>query len=150
MQLQHVDNYTPFEWFAFEKMAPGMHIHDVLIVKAACQILLDGNAYRIAAVPEGEIAPIHMSDQAHDFDRNVYVFLRVAGDTVLYKPATDLLLSGEALPPDIDLRLMELPPDERIEVLIFLRRSGMLTTPGWTIDRLLAPSTRQEASDERD
>ena len=72
MQLQHVDNYTPFEWFAFEKMAPGMHIHDVLIVKAACQILLDGNAYRIAAVPEGEIAPIHMSDQAHDFDRNAY------------------------------------------------------------------------------
>ena len=96
MQLQHVDNYTPFEWFAFEKMAPGMHIHDVLIVKAACQILLDGNAYRIAAVPEGEIAPIHMSDQAHDFDRNAYASLRVAGDTVLYKPATDLLLSGAA------------------------------------------------------
>ena len=68
----------------------------------------------------------------------------------LIEEATDLLLSGEALPPDIDLRLMELSPAERIEVLIFLRRSGMLTTPGWTIDRLLAPSTRPEASDERD
>ena len=64
--------------------------------------------------------------------------------------STDLMLSGEALPTDIDLRLMELSPAERIEVLIFLRRSGMLTTPGWTIDRLLAPSTRPEASDERD
>ena len=68
----------------------------------------------------------------------------------LIQEATDLLLSGEALPPDMELRLMALPPAERIEVLIFMRRSGMLTTPGWTIDRLLAPSTRQEASDERD
>ena len=68
----------------------------------------------------------------------------------LIQEATDLLLSGEALPPDLDLRLMELAPAERIEVLIFLRRSGMLTGPGWTIDRLLAPSTRQEATNERD
>ena len=68
----------------------------------------------------------------------------------LIQEATDLLLSGEELPPDIDLRLMELAPAERIEVLIFLRRSGMLTGPGWTIDRLLAPSTRQEVIDERD
>lgn len=68
----------------------------------------------------------------------------------LMKEATDLLLSGEALPADIDLRLMELPPADRIEVLIFLRRSGMLTGPGWTVDRLLAPGTRQETVDERD
>ena len=40
----------------------------------------------------------------------------------LIEEATDLLLSGEALPPDIDLRLMELSPAERIEVLIFLPR----------------------------
>ncbi len=68
----------------------------------------------------------------------------------LIQEATDLLLSGEALPPDLDLRLMELPPAERIEVLIFMRRSGMLTGPGWTIDQLLAPSTKQETHDERD
>ena len=68
----------------------------------------------------------------------------------LIQEATNLLLSGEKLPPDLDLRLMELAPTDRIEVLIFLRRSGMLTGPGWTIDRLLAPSTRQEATDEHD
>lgn len=45
---------------------------------------------------------------------------------------------------------MALPPAERIEVLIFMRRSGMLTGPGWTIDQLLAPSTKQETHDERD
>ena len=68
----------------------------------------------------------------------------------MIQDATDLLLSGEALPKDIELRLMQLAPAERIEVLIFLRRSGMLKGPGWPIDRLLAPSTRPEASDEHD
>ena len=68
----------------------------------------------------------------------------------LIQEVTDLLLSGEALPPDMELRLMALLPAERIEVLIFMRRSGMLTGPGWTIDQLLAPSTKQETHDERD
>lgn len=68
----------------------------------------------------------------------------------LIQEATELLLSGEALPPDINLRLMELAPADRIEVLIFLRRSGMLTGPGWPIDRLLAPSTKRGTTDEHD
>jgi hypothetical protein len=57
----------------------------------------------------------------------------------LIAEATDLLLNGEPLPSDLDSRLMQLSPADRIEVLVFLRRSGLLTGPGWTIDRLLAP-----------
>ena len=68
----------------------------------------------------------------------------------LIAEATDLMLNGEQLPPDLDVRLMQLAPADRIEVLIFMRRSGMLTGPGWTIDQLLAPSTKQETHDERD
>ncbi|RCW82868.1 hypothetical protein [Paracoccus lutimaris] len=62
----------------------------------------------------------------------------------LIAEATDLLLNGEPLPPDLDARLMELSPADRIEVLIFLRRSGMLTDPVWTVDRLLAPRKEGE------
>ncbi|RQP06244.1 MAG: hypothetical protein D1H97_08690 [Paracoccus sp. BP8] len=58
----------------------------------------------------------------------------------LIREATGWLLNGESLPRDIDERLMRLPPADRIEVLIFLRRSGMLIGPGWTVDRLLAPA----------
>lgn len=57
----------------------------------------------------------------------------------LIREVTELLLSGDSLPADIDARLMAVPPVERIEVLIFLRRSGMMDGPGWTADRLLAP-----------
>lgn len=57
----------------------------------------------------------------------------------LIREVTELLLSGGSLPADIDARLMAVPPAERIEVLIFLRRSGMMDGPGWTADRLLAP-----------
>lgn len=59
----------------------------------------------------------------------------------LIQEATDHLLNGEPLPADIDARLMALSPADRIEVLIFLRRSGMMAGPGWTADRLLSPAT---------
>jgi len=54
--------------------------------------------------------------------------------------AKDRLLHGEPLPSDLDERLMRLNPSDRIEVLIFLRRSGLLSGPAWPADRLLAPS----------
>ena len=57
----------------------------------------------------------------------------------LIAEATDHLLAGEKLPPDIDARLRGLEPSERIRVLVFLRRSGMFDGPNWPIDSLLAP-----------
>ena len=38
MRLLHVDNYTPFEWFAFEKMGSQKRMYDVVIVKAEFSI----------------------------------------------------------------------------------------------------------------
>lgn len=68
----------------------------------------------------------------------------------LIQEATDHLLNGESLPADIDARLMALSPADRIEVLIFLRRSGMMTGPGWTADRLLSPATIESNKNELD
>ena len=38
MQLLYVDNYTPFEWFAFEKMGPHKRLYDLVIVKTEVPI----------------------------------------------------------------------------------------------------------------
>lgn len=63
----------------------------------------------------------------------------------IIRDAKERLLNGETLPPDLDERLMRLPPADRIEVLIFLRRSGMMNGPGWTSERLLAPARTGES-----
>jgi len=99
MQLLHVDNYTPFVWFAFEKMGPGRRIHDVLIVKGACRFTPSERAWwHIVPADDGDVAPIHMSDEPYDFDGGAYSSLRLTGDTVLYKPATDFVIGGSATP----------------------------------------------------
>jgi len=58
----------------------------------------------------------------------------------LIREATEWLLNGEDLPRDLDERLMRLSPSDRIEALVFLRRSGMLIGPAWSAERLLAPA----------
>ncbi|WP_347267343.1 hypothetical protein [Paracoccus sp. (in: a-proteobacteria)] len=64
----------------------------------------------------------------------------------LIRDATERLLAGEDLPPDIDARLMRLAPADRIGVLVFLRRAGLLSGPGWPAERLLAPAAPAPAS----
>lgn len=49
------------------------------------------------------------------------------------------LLEGRGLPGDIESRLAALPPADRIEVIVFLRRSGLLTDIPWHAERLLSP-----------
>lgn len=51
---------------------------------------------------------------------------------------TERLLEGNAIPVDLDSRIMKLSPVERIRVIIFLRRSGLYNGPGWSIDELLS------------
>lgn len=62
----------------------------------------------------------------------------------LIRDATDWLLNGEDLPRDIDERLMRLSPSDRVEALVFLRRSGMMIGPAWSVERLLAPAKNKE------
>ncbi|UXU75887.1 MULTISPECIES: hypothetical protein [unclassified Paracoccus (in: a-proteobacteria)] len=59
---------------------------------------------------------------------------------VLIREATELLLAGGELPRDLDERLLRLEPAERIRVLVFLRRAGLLVGPAWPAERLLAPA----------
>lgn len=99
MQLESVDNYSPFVHFAFEKRGTGRRHFDVLICKAACRLTHDparrerGDGIELTA----EQAPIHLADE--HFGEPERTSLRVAGDTVLYKPGADLIITGAARPP---------------------------------------------------
>lgn len=103
MLLETVENYTPFEYFAFEKMGHGRHIFDVLIVKAACELRPDPKrANRDDGIQLlAEAAPIHLGDEHHGEPERTA--LRTSGDLVLYKPGADLIIHGAARPP-ADLR----------------------------------------------
>jgi len=97
MHVHHVHNETPFPWFAFEKMAPGRTVCDVVIVKACVPLSHDANAP--APTPEqASASPIHYADLPHTSELGAYAPLREAGDLVLAKLATDLWLNGTATP----------------------------------------------------
>lgn len=53
--------------------------------------------------------------------------------------AQDRLLAGEELPPDYRLRLLAMPPDERLLAIIYLRRSGLLKAEAWPLEDVLRP-----------
>ncbi|WP_347137952.1 hypothetical protein [Paracoccus sp. SSK6] len=55
--------------------------------------------------------------------------------------ATGWLLEGEALPPDYRARLMRMPPEARLQALVFLRRAGLLTADAWALSDVLEPTT---------
>ncbi|TBN48995.1 hypothetical protein EYF88_12860 [Paracoccus sediminis] len=54
--------------------------------------------------------------------------------------ATGWLLEGKSLPPDYRVRLMAMPPEARLQALIFLRRSGLLTSDAWALPDILDPA----------
>ncbi|MTE00022.1 hypothetical protein GIY56_06965 [Paracoccus sp. YIM 132242] len=54
--------------------------------------------------------------------------------------ATGWLLEGEALPADYRTRLMRMPPEARLQALVFLRRAGLLTTDPWALSDVLDPA----------
>ena len=96
MQLETVENYTPFVWFAFEKMAPGRSLCDVVVVKAACA-LLPGREKDGIALLEEEAAPIHLADE--HFAAAGESSLAHEGETVILKPGADLFIGGHAQAP---------------------------------------------------
>lgn len=49
------------------------------------------------------------------------------------------LLAGEGLPRDFRLQLRVLSPADRYAVVIWLRRSGLLTGPALPLEDMLAP-----------
>lgn len=71
---------------------------------------------------------------------------KAAADPALLPPAaafadeaTAWLLNGEPLPADYRARLMAMPPEARLQVLVFLRRAGLLTADAWALSDVLDP-----------
>ena len=58
--------------------------------------------------------------------------------------ASTWLLQGENLPRDYRVRLMRMAPDARLQALVFLRRSGLLTADVWMLDDILRPVSAAE------
>lgn len=58
------------------------------------------------------------------------------------------LMAGEALPADYRQQLLRMPPAERIEAIIYLRRIGLLTGRAWRVDDLLRPAPDEEREAE--
>lgn len=91
-QLAHVDNQTPFPHTAFFKMAPGRKFHDVIVVRGTFD-LVEG---RVVASDE-QANPI-LSDLWWDESNAERSSLKEVGDTLLYKPGTDVFVTGAARP----------------------------------------------------
>ncbi|MCQ0971053.1 hypothetical protein MLD63_11530 [Paracoccus sp. TK19116] len=60
------------------------------------------------------------------------------------------LLGGQPLEPDYRQHLLAMEPDQRLQAIVWLRRSGMLVDRTWSLDDLMRPATRlnQEVGDE--
>ena len=59
---------------------------------------------------------------------------------LLADEATAWLLEGEPLPADYRTRLMAMPPEARLQALVFLRRAGLLTADAWSLSDILNPA----------
>ena len=58
----------------------------------------------------------------------------------LARDASEWLLSGQGLPRDYRVRLMQMDSAERLLAIAYLRRVGLLTDRPWTVDDLLRPA----------
>lgn len=67
--------------------------------------------------------------------------------TAFQRQAEMTLLSGDRLAPDYRQQLLTLPPEDRIEAIIFLRRIGLLTGKRWRVDDMLRPA-QTEGNDQ--
>lgn len=62
--------------------------------------------------------------------------------------ASGWLLDGEGLPPDYRLRLLRMEPAARLQIIVFLRRAGLLTDAPWSLDDILMPAPLPEEARE--
>lgn len=88
--LKTVLNDTPLVVECFDKMGAGRAFHDVVVASATFAIGPDGLR------PVTDRIPIVWADRYWDERGVERSSLRAAGDTVLFKPGTDLLVTGTA------------------------------------------------------
>lgn len=76
----------------------------------------------------------------------------VGGETIpadlgaFTEEASGWLLDGETVPRDYRTRLMRMPPPERLQAIVFLRRAGLLTDDAWSLVDILKPASVPEES----
>ncbi|MGE0784999.1 MAG: DUF2169 domain-containing protein [Sandaracinaceae bacterium] len=92
-RLEAVQNRTPFALFRCDKMGVGRRFFDTVVVKGT--FVLAPGPLRLA----DEQDPIALADEPWDESAPERSSLRVAGDVVLTKPSTDVLVTGTARAP---------------------------------------------------
>lgn len=92
-RLQTVRNLTPFASFQCDKMGPGRKFFDVVVVKGTFE--LRSGVLRLAERQE----PVLLADEYWDPKRAEHSSLRRAGEALLVKPSTDLIVTGAARTP---------------------------------------------------
>ena len=92
-RLRRVENRTQFDWFACDKMGVGRKFFDTLVVKGTFA-LAPGKLQ-----PAKEQSPVALADQYWDTAPPERSSLRYAGEALLTKPSTDVLVTGTARAP---------------------------------------------------
>jgi hypothetical protein len=92
-RLEIVKNLTPFPHFQIQKMAPGRRFFDTVVVKGTFTLGHDGLALA------GRQAPIVCADRYRDRANAARSSLEHAGEVVLAKPGTDVIVTGTARSP---------------------------------------------------
>ena len=89
-RLARVKNETPFPSFDCDKMGPGRKFFDTIVVKGTFK-MAEG-VLRLAPA-QAEVA---LGDEYWEADLPDHTSLRKAGDAVLVKPTTDVIVTGTA------------------------------------------------------
>jgi hypothetical protein len=92
-RLQRVDNRTPFLHFQCDKMGVGRRFYDTVVVKGTFD--LAPGPLKIAA----RQAPIALADDYWDLAAPERSSVKHAGEAVLCKPSTDVLVTGTVRAP---------------------------------------------------
>lgn len=93
MYLRTVENFTGFKHFSFCKLGADNRFSDVVVVKANLR-LASGQLQVL-----DELAEVVFADHYVDQSNPRYSPVARAGDAVVFKPATDVLVTGHATPP---------------------------------------------------
>ncbi len=91
-RLRTVTNQTGLQHFQCGKMGAGRLFHDIVVVKATVTLSDD------PVVAEKQ-APILLADEPWDPDLTELSSLKRAGDLLLTKPSTDVIVTGTARAP---------------------------------------------------
>lgn len=88
--LTEVDNQTPFQHLSFDKMGPGRLFYDVVVVRGSFDLCPN----RVSLARE-QTLPV-LADAWWDEQNAELSSLKEVGDVLLYKPGTDVFVTGTA------------------------------------------------------